>query len=253
MGKFLVYVPLVFTAFVLFMNYMKKRSKNEKISVPVIGFQGIIVYALFTLFLGLISISYSSIHSLLFDTKYKARVVEHEIVSSDENTFLPVVEFKDKTNQLIKKPLNYGGSDPVEIGKTITIGYKDGDEDVTNLSFRTQKLAVSAIVLFLFVLGLANAAIFLHALGRDYTIVLRIALGFVIYVVFPLAMLFFIGAMSWVIWEYFQGKRDDMPVWALGVCSLFVTILIPAFLGYMKMIFSKDKPMIKFSKRSNNN
>jgi hypothetical protein len=161
-----------------------------------------------------------------------------------------VVEFKDRNHLLIKKPLNYGGSDPVEIGRVITIGYENGDKSVTNLSFGTQKLVVGAVLLFLFVLGLAVTAIFLHALGRDYSVVIRIALGFVMSVVFPLAMLFFIGVMSWVIWEYFQGKREDMPIWALGICSLFVTILIPAFFGYLKMLFSKDKSIMKSTRKS---
>ncbi|MBT2623192.1 hypothetical protein [Chryseobacterium sp. ISL-6] len=249
MGNFMLYIPLAFTAFILFMNYRKKKSKDEKISLLTVVFQGVVVYALSALFFGLVAMCSSTIGSLLFKTKYEARVVEHE-ASSSEDTYRAVVEFKDSNNLLIKKPLNYGGSDPVEIGKMITIGYENGDKTVTNLSFGTQKLVVGAVLLFFFVLGLAVSAIFLHAVGKDYSIVLRIALGFVVYIVFPLAMLFFIGVMSWVIWEYFQGKRDDMPIWALGICSLFVTILIPAFFGYMKMLFSKDKSVIKLNRRS---
>jgi hypothetical protein len=249
MGNFIFYTPLIFTAFVLFMNYRKKKSKDEKVSFITVVFQGVIVYALSALFFGLIAMSSSTVDSLLFKTKYEARVVEHE-TSSSENTYRAVVEFKDHNHLLIKKPLNYGGSDPVEIGRVITIGYENGDKSVTNLSFGTQKLVVGAVLLFLFVLGLAVTAIFLHALGRDYSVVIRIALGFVMYVVFPLAMLFFIGVMSWVIWEYFQGKREDMPIWALGICSLFVTILIPAFFGYLKMLFSKDKSIMKSTRKS---
>ncbi|MFP3597953.1 hypothetical protein [Chryseobacterium sp. SIMBA_029] len=251
MGKFILLTPLVFTLFILFMNYRRKSQHDETVSLASFIFPGIVVYAVSSLFFGLVAMISSPVISFLFDTKYQARVTEHKMMpaSDGESTYTAVVEFKNDKNQQIKKNLNYSSSEPVEVGEIIKIGYKDGDETVTNLSFETQKLIIFAVTLFLFVLGLAMAWILLYSLGKDYSIVFRIGMGFVVYLVFPAAMLFFIGVMSWVIWEYFQGKRNDMPIWALRICSLFVTLLIPAFLGYMKMLFSKEKRIIKSSKK----
>ena len=254
MGKFIIWAPLIFTACILLLNYRKKKLKNDGKPVSIISFiyPGIVVYVVSSLFFGLVSIAFSPVIKFFSGPKYEARVVAHEIMDSSDgdNTYTAVVEFKNDKNQLIKKPLNYGSSHPVEIGKTITISYKNGDKSVANLSFGTQKLIIFIVALFLFVLGLAMAWITLYSLGWDTSIVFSIGLGFVIYFVFPAGMLFFIGVMSWVIWEYFQGRRDDMPIWALGICSLFVTILIPSFFGYMKMLFTRErkfKPSDRFS------
>lgn len=243
MGKFILLTPLIFTVFILFMNYRREKSKHDGSSVPLASLilPGIVIYTISSFFFGLVAIVSSSMISFFSEPKYEAKVVEYMLMESDDSDEArkAVVEFRNTKNQLIKKPLNYGSSHPVEIGTSITVGYREGDSSVTNLSFGTQKLIIFIISLFLFVLGLAMAGILLYALGKDYSIIFRIGLGFVTYLVFPAAMLFFIGVMSWVIWEYFQGRRNDMPIWALGICSLFVTFLIPAFLGYMKMLFSK--------------
>lgn len=254
MGKFILWAPLIFTVFILVANYRRKKLKNNGAPVSIGSFiyPGIVVYVVSSLFFGLVSIAVSPVIYFFSAPQYEARVVAHEVMDSSdgEGTYTAVVTFKDDKNQLLRKPLNYGSSHPVEIGKTITIGYKNGDHNVTNLSFGTQKLIVFIVVLLLFVLGLPMAWITLYSLGWDTSVIFQIGLGFVIYLVFPAGMLFFIGILSWVIWEYFQGRKDDMPIWALGICSLFVTILIPAFLGYMKMLFTREralKPSGRFS------
>lgn len=252
MGKFILWAPLIFTAFILLANYRKRRSQNGGTPVSAVSFiyPAIVVYVVSALFFGLVSIAVSPVIRFFSGPKYEAKVIAHEIMDSSDgdNTYTAVVEFKNDRNQLIRKPLNYGSSHPVKIGETITISYKNGDHNVTNLSFGTQKLIVFIVALFLFILGLAMAWITLYSLGWDTSVVLRTGIGFVVYLVFPGGMLFFIGILSWVIWEYFQGKRDDLPIWVLGICSLFVTLLIPSFLGYMKMLFTRERK-IKSSAR----
>ncbi|WP_131401669.1 hypothetical protein [Chryseobacterium sp. JM1] len=253
MGKFILLTPFIFTVFILFMNYRRKKSRQDGVPISLASFiyPGLVVFAVSSLFFGLVAMISHPIISFFSSPKYEAKVVDYDLMESDtDEAKRAIVEFKDHKNQLIKKPLNYGSSHPVEIGEIITIGYEDGDQSVTNLSFGTQKLIVFIVSLFLFVLGLAMAWIILYSWGQDYSIIFRIGIGFVTYLVFPAAMLFFIGVMSWVIWEYFQGRRNDMPVWALGICSLFVTILIPAFFGYLKMLFTREKTVKKNSRFS---
>lgn len=255
MGQFTLWAPLIFTAFILLVNYRKKRLRNDGTPVSPVSFiyPGIVVYVVSMLFFGLVSIAVSPVIHFFSGPKYEARVIAHEIMESSDGdgTYTAIVEFKNDKNEWIRKPLNYGSSHPVEIGKTITISYQNGDHNVTNLSFGTQKLIVFIVALFLFILGLAMAWITLYSMGWDTSVILRIGLGFVLYFVFPAGMLFFIGVMSWVIWEYYQGKRDDTPVWVLGICSLFITLLIPSFLGYIKMLFTREK-RVKSSYRFSN-
>lgn len=254
MGQFILWASLLFTAFTLFMNYRRKKSKRHDTLIPPTSFiyPALVVFVVSCFFFGLVALIAHPVTAFFSASKYEAKVVDYDFTDSSNNdTKTAVVEFRNDNNQTIKKPLNYGSSDPVEIGKTITIGYENGDQRVTNLSFETQLLPIFIISLFLFLLGLAMAWFLLYSLGLDYSIIFRIGMGFVMYLVFPAAMLFFIGAMSWVIWEYFQGRRNDMPIWALGICSLFVTLLIPAFFGYLKVIFTKEKP-VKSSRRFSN-
>lgn len=254
MGHFILWASILFTVFTLFMNYRRKTSKRHDTLIPPTSFiyPALVVFVVSCFFFGLIALIANPVTAFFSAPRYEAKVVEYNFTDSDTNdTKTAVVAFRNDNNQMIKKPLNYGSSHPVEMGKTITIGYENGDQRVTNLSFETQLLPIFIISLFLFLLGLAMAWFLLYSLGLDYSIIFRIGMGFVMYLVFPAAMLFFIVVLSWVIWEYFQGRRNDMPVWALGICSLFVTVLVPAFFGYLKLLFTKEKTA-KSSRRFSN-
>lgn len=210
------------------------------------------------IFLAEIVATYS--YAYCFGEKYRAKVVKYNDTnrsSDSEGTNIAVVEFKNDKNQTIQKPLGYGTSIPIELGKTIIISYENGDKHVKNLCFFEQKTITGLVIFFFAAFTLALLGIVLYVLGRDISFIWKIAGGFFMYIVFPGGMLFFIIALSWAIWEYFEGKKDDMPIWALGVCSLFVTLLIPAFIDYICMLFGRQtdhnrrsKTKIKLSKFS---
>ncbi|WP_435524777.1 hypothetical protein [Chryseobacterium indoltheticum] len=190
-------------------------------------------------------------YAYFFGEKYHAKVVKYDYTEGDsdsEPTRIAIVEFKNKDNQTIQKSLGYSTSIPVELGKTILISYDEGDKNVKNLSFFEQKTISGLVIFFFAVFALAFTGILFYVLGRDISFIWRILMGFMMYIIFPCAMLFFIIVLSWVIWEYFEGRRDDMPIWALGICSLFVTLLIPALVSYFKMLFDKKN---EFNKNSN--
>ncbi|KIA85449.1 hypothetical protein [Kaistella jeonii] len=227
---------LIFTAVILFLFHQKKRREDETYAYSEMMLPTIATLVISAIFFNLASVVGNSAYSYLFDKKYDATVVAYEDL--DESR-MAVMEFKNDQNELLRKSVGYGSSDPIEIGKKIKVSYENGDRHVKVQSYSQQKVMVAFTVFFFLVFGLATLGMVLYVLDKDISFIFKIGVGFVMYLIFPAGMLFFIGVLSWVIWEYFQGRRDDMPIWALGICSLFVTILIPAFFGYLKMLFDK--------------
>lgn len=243
---------LIISAIILVLLFLKNRRSRGNISAASFVLPTLATLFVVAMFIFLAEIVGTYTYAYPFGEKYQAKVVRYDYTEGDsesEPTSIAIVEFKNNKNQTVQKSLGYGTSIPIELGKTILISYDEGDKNVKNLSFWEQKTITGLVVFFFAVFALAFLGILLYTLGRDISFIWKILLGFVSYIVFPGAMLFFIVVLSWVIWEYFEGRRDDMPIWALGICSLFVTILIPALIGYFKMIFEKKIVLNKNSKR----
>lgn len=236
-----MWYTLIFTAIIVVLLILKKKGANISITrliLPTLA--TLVISGLFFFLAGIVG---QSAYAYLFEKKYDAKVVKYDYTDGDsESDAVPIaiVEFKNDQNQTIQKSIGYGTSHPIELGKTIKISYKEGDKYIKNMDFWEQKLIVSIVLLFFFIFTIAIVGITLYALNLDISFIWTIVMGFMMYIVFPGAILFFIIVLSWVIWEYFQGKRDDIPIWALGICSLFVIFLIPALIGYLKMLFEKE-------------
>lgn len=236
------YLSLLFTGVVLIPIYKRAKEKNNQVSIVGLLIPCSVIFFLSLSFFSIGNLVISTVEAILFENKYDAVVVAHESTSidNDNSAYTAIVEFRDEKGNYWRKPLSYGTSHPVEIGKKIKISYKNGAKDVINLTLSEQKLPAFILTIIFLGLCLVMVGIVFFALGKDLSFLFNIGLSVLIYVIFPGAMLFFLGIMSWILWEYFQGKRQDTPIWVLGMFSLFVTMLIPAFLGYMKMLFDKD-------------
>ncbi|MFC6268273.1 hypothetical protein [Frigoriflavimonas asaccharolytica] len=158
-----------------------------------------------------------------------------------------MVEFKNEHNQLLKKSTGYGTSHPIEIGKKIDVTYKEGSEYVRVMNFGEMKLMGSIVLFFFFVAAIGIVAIVLYVFDKDISFVGVLAFGFVIYVVFPLGMLSLLLILSKVILDYFSGIKDDISIFALGMCIFFVITIFFILIGYVNMLFGK-----KFNFKKNN-
>lgn len=98
------------------------------------------------------------------------------------------------------------------------------------------------IGMFLFgiLLNLAWLAITFYAFGMDLELIKQLAWGFLMYVIFPGAMLFFIGALSWVIYQGIMNPSEDIPWWGVIVAGFFDLILILVLPVYIKMTLKKE-------------
>jgi hypothetical protein len=215
---------LIFTLLIVFKLYQKQRKKNSSTLLSSLIFRGFIIGFVSFFFFILGEIIISTAYSYVFDKKYKAKVISY---NPGDDMQIPVVEFKDDQSRTIQLPLGHSINNPKVIGTVIQV------------SFGEDKLLAGILLACFFILSLAILGITLYAFDRDISFIWKIIGGIFAYLIIPGAMLGFIIAFCWAIWEYFQGKRDDMPIWALGVCSLFTTLLIPALLGYLKLLLGK--------------
>ncbi|WP_326980923.1 hypothetical protein VUJ46_11430 [Chryseobacterium sp. MYb264] len=248
-----MWYTLIFTSIIVALLVIKKKKARENISISQFFLPILAILFVSGIFFFLAGIVGRSAYAYLFEKKYDAKVVKYDYTTGDSESDpvpIAIVEFKNDKNETIQKSIGYGTSHPIERGKTIKISYKEGDKHIKNMNFGDQKLIVSIVLLFFSIFSFAILGITLYAFGRDISFIWKIVIGFVMYILFPAAMLGFILVLSWVIWEYFEGKRDDTPIWALGVCSLFVTILVPALIGYIKMLFEKKDMKIEENSNS---
>lgn len=98
--------------------------------------------------------------------------------------------------------------------------------------------------IFLFITTFGMVLLTYSAFGWNAKRIYGLILSFLFAIIVPLALLFFMGLLSFVLWEHFTG-REEFPIWALGGCSVVLTVLIFAFLGYIKMLFEGRKKKSK--------
>lgn len=233
---------IIFTLIILLLLFLKKRKKGEKIDFHTFLWATLGTLLISGVFFFLSERIVSFANAFLFDKKYEAKVVKYDYMEGDSEsapTRITIVEFKNEQNKTIQKSIGYGTSHPIEIGKTITITYKEGDKYFTNMNLGEQKLIVSFVLIFFVIFTIGMIIITLFALDKDLYLILKIAKDFVKYFIIPGALLSLLYPLSSAIWETYQGQRDDLSVWALGFSSFFVLLLTLVFFGYFRMLFKK--------------
>lgn len=233
---------LIFTFAILVLLYFKKKRKGKLFTIAEFFLPALSALLIAGMFFSLGKIISNYTYDYFFEKKYDAKVVEYDYTDGDsESDSVPiaVVEFKNERNQLLKKSTGYGTSLPIEIGKTITVTYKEGSEVVRVMNFGEMKLIASIVLFFFLVAAIGIVAIVLYVLDKDISFVGVLAFAFVIYAVFPMGMLSLLIILSKVIIDYFTGKQDDISIFALGMCFFFVIMIFFSLIGYMNMLFGK--------------
>lgn len=233
---------ILFTLIILVLLLFKKKKNNGKTNFNklILITLGILLVSKIFFFLSGSIISFASAY--FFEKKYEAKVVKYEYTDGDsdsEPTKIAIVEFKNEQNKIVQKSIGYGTSHPIEIGKTIKITYKEGDKYFTNMNLGEQKLIVSFVVIFFVVFAMIMIVIILYSLDKDLYLILKIAKKITIYFILPTAILSLLYPISSVIWESYQGKRNDLSIWALGFCCFFCLTLISVLIGYFRILFKK--------------
>lgn len=190
---------IIFTLIILLLLFLKKRKKGEKIDFYTFLWATLGTLLISGVFFFLSGRIVSFANAFLFDKKYEAKVVKYDYTDGDSEsppTRITIVEFKNEQNKTIQKSIGYGTSHPIEIGKTITITYKEGDKYFTNMNLGEQKLIVSFVVVFFIIFTIGMIIITLFALDKDLYLILKIAKDFVKYFIIPGALLSLLYPLS---------------------------------------------------------
>jgi len=233
---------ILFTLTILLFLLFKKRKKNEKINFNKLILITLCVLLLSKIFFFLFGTITSFATAYFFEKKYEAKVVKYEYTDGDsesEPTKIAIVEFKNEQNKIVQKSIGYGTSHPIEIGKTIKITYKEGDKYFTNMNLGEQKLIVSIVVIFFVIFAMMMVVITLYSLDKDLYLIYKTAAKATFYFIIPTLILSLLYAIISSIWESYQGKSNEISIWALGFCCFFCLTLISVLIGYFRILFKK--------------
>lgn len=242
----------IFTAIILILFVLKKKEKHENISINSIVLKSVVTLCVTGIFIFLSEIIGTYTYDYFFAKKYNAKVVKYEYTDGDSDSGpvpIAIVEFKNDKNKILQKSTGYGTSHPIEIGKTIQVSYNEGDKYVRNLTFSEMKLMVFFVLFFFGIFSIIFVAVIMNALGKDLSVIWQLVSIILSYIVFPSFLLLFIVILSQVIWEYFYGKKNDIPILGLLISGVFLIILVTLFLGYVANRIGKLKTYMRNSKK----
>lgn len=242
----ILYLGPILSLILTVLLYRKMKRKNPDTSLVSMIYPGIVIFTLSFLFMGIVNIMFTYIGDFITLPTYEASIIDYDSrqeYNSDEQGSVtmhtPKVKFLAE-GETVELFTNSSSGAPPVIGDTIKVKYAPGRDTALEVGWKAVLMVVSISSIFFFVLGYTILYIFFYVLDISRDILNKVGVFVLTAIVIPGAMLLFIGVMGWAILQYFMGERD-MPLWAVAVCSFFVTILIPSLLGYIKVQFPKKE------------
>lgn len=252
-----VMILVAAAAILLTYKFLSKKSSGDdfnkvkpKAGCLSFGYVFLVIFSIATLALGGLAMLCSSIYNMASLPRYQATVVghnSHQSESKDENgrrrsttMYTPILKFKDNTGAEVEKEADLSSGSKETMGSVLTVAYENGMDKVSVISatkyFMLLGLAtIMFLLVYVLVLGVA------YSFGKSISGLLRIGAGFLMYYLAPAGMLLlFYGCAYSGAYQYFAGRRPDMPVWAVVVCCFFSFVLFFSLIGWAKMLFAGE-------------
>lgn len=241
----ILYLGPILGIILTFFLYRKMKKKTPDLSFVSMIYPGIVIFTVAFLFMGIVNVMFSYIKDYTTLPTYEATIIDYNSSKKydDDGGYVmmhnPKVQFKAEGETLELYTNSSSGAEPI-IGKTIKIKYAPGRSNVIEAGWKSVLMVVGISSIFFCVLGYSLLYMFFYVLDISRSGLNRAGLFVLTAVIIPGVLLFFIAALGWVLIQYFMGEKE-VPLWALAVCSIFVTVLIPSLMGYIKMQFFKEK------------
>ena len=237
-------VLLVLSIFVG-IGIIKRRDKHAKPGCVGVAYVSLVVFILLSFSTMLTGMLGSFVLDIFTLSRYEAKVIsisayeKHSRKSKKMTTmYRSTVAFTTADGTLVEIPTDISSSERGKIGEIVTVGYKPGMETAEELSGSKYLLMAGGAVMLLVMGYFAVAGIF-YAMGWGMSGFYRFGMNLVMYLILPLAMLFMLGGIGYVVVLYFTGNKRDMPIWAVVVCCFFCLVLLGGMLGYVRMLIEK--------------
>lgn len=225
---------------------LKRGDTRRKPGCLGVGYIALIVFCLLSFATMLSGMLGGFVYHALKLPRYEAKVVDHHAFQDKDSRgryvtmYQPVVVFTDARGREQQLKTDIASTGAPEIGSTITVLYEPGMAAAEELS-GGKYILLGGAAMGLLLIGYFLVAGISYAMGRPMARIGMFGMGLLMYIVFPVGMLFLLGGMSYAIVLYFMGKKPDMPMWALAICIFFSIVLFLAFIGYIRMLFEKGK------------
>lgn len=228
---------------------LQRSDARRRLGCLSVGYIALIVFCLL-LFTAMLSGMLGSfvLHTLQLP-RYEARVVDYSAYESKNSDnrrvtmYQPVVVFTTADGQQQRMKTDISSSGKKEPGAYITVLYQPGMDTAEELS-GSKYVLIGGACMGLLLMGYLLIAGIAYAMGRSMRPFLKVGMGLLLYLVFPVGMLFLLGGISYALFRYFTGQKPDMPLWAVVLCCFFAFILFFAFIGYIRTLTSRGRRIV---------
>ncbi|SHE75600.1 hypothetical protein [Pedobacter caeni] len=240
-----VTIALAGLSIVVAIKVLQRMSSNRNSGFISIGFVALIVFILLSLSLSLGNFLGRFVAKTIRLPKYEAKIVDYTTHQSSgsggrrsSTMFTPVVSFTTHKGIPLKIATDISSGGRPVTGELITIGYEEGmttAEEFTGSKY----LLIGGACTMLLIMGYFCIVGIAYAMGAEMRVYFSIGINLLLYVIFPIGLMFFLGAVGYALFLYFTGQKPNMPGWAVGVCIFFLIMLFLGFISYLQMLYKR--------------
>lgn len=225
------FVILIFIVAVFLTLRILKKLKDK--GCFAFCFIYLLVFSVISIFLSTLYITTQSLNKYINGESIEGKIIDfksYEKEYKDSNNkkstttiYIPIIEFTNNSNKVIKLESSIHSSNIPEIGKNIIISYNTGDSSVLEQNLTSFFLFLGAFV-FAIIFGFLTIGIFKYSLGYSLdSFKNQFVKGFFIGI--KMSLILFTFAFILPIYNYIIGNFI-MPLWVFLVCTIFFIVLI---------------------------
>lgn len=234
-------IALMALSVLVAIKILKRGSRYGKSGCIGVGYVSLVVFILLSLSTTLAGVLGRFVVNVITLPRYEAKVIDissyQDKDSRNRSTtmYKSVVAFVTEDGTPVEIGTDVSSSGRRAIGDIVKVGYRPGMPTAEELS-GGKYILMGGGAFMLLIMGYFVVAGIMYAVGARMEVFYRFGMNLVLYVIFPVAMLFLLGGMGYAVILYFMGRKPDMPVWAVVVCCFFCFILLGGMLGYIRML-----------------
>lgn len=239
-------IAVIVLSVFLGLRVTKRISPKEKSGCLGTGYIVLVAFCLITLSVTLTGVLGGFFINLTSLPRYQAKVTgstsytDRDDKNRTRTMYRSTVTFVLQDGTPVTTDTDLSSSSPEKPGTTLTVGYRPGMSRAEEFSTAKYLLMGGAGVMLVLLWYVTIGGI-LYAFGGKVKAYAAFGLKGLLYVIFPLAMLFLFCGMGYAVVEYFMGRRPDMPVWAVVICTFFCVMLLLGGWGYMRSLIRKPR------------
>lgn len=225
---------------------LKRRSPYGKAGCLGVGYVSLVLFILLSLSTTLVGVLGRFVLNVVTLPRYEAKVIDISSyqgkVGKNRRTtmYKSIVAFVTEDGTRVEIGTDVSSSGSRAIGDVVKVWYKPGMQTAEELS-GGKYILMGGSALMLLIMGYFVITGFMYAMGARMAVFYRFGMNLLLYLIFPVAMLFLLGGMGYAVVLYFMGMKPDMPVWAVVVCCFFCLVLLGGMLGYVGMLKERGR------------